>query len=974
MTQTSPEPLPDALGELLAARLQRLREAGVDAAELEAEPEALARVLIGSDFVADWLAREPGRLALLRAEGLTQSAPDRGTLRRSLAEAIAALPAEMDPAAPEGPLGELLRRFRNLQQVGIIWRDLTGASSQPDTLRMLSDLAEVVLDESLRVLHETLASTHGEPRDDQGTALRLVVLALGKLGAAELNLSSDVDLVFAYPAPGETDTGLTAQEFFLRLGRQLIGLLDQRTSVGFVFRVDMRLRPFGDSGPLVQHFDALLGYYEEQGRDWERYALIKARPVAGDLDGGRQLLRGLRPFVFRRYLDFGAIESLRQMKTLLRREVRRKRLHNNVKQGEGGIREVEFVVQVFQIIHGGRDVRFQQPGVRHNLGLLADNGLLERDDIRQLEAAYGFLRDVEHRLQALQDEQTQQLPRDEILQARLAWSMGYADWADFSAALQSHREHVSAEFNALIEPVERDDDDEQDDSDRWQELWPELGPEAVEALREVGLKEPDAAVTRLRELQDRRDREIPQEIGRQRLDAVMPRLLALVAEGPEPDQALTRSLRLVEAVLRRTAYLVLLVENPQALTQLVRLCRASDWIAGTLARHPILVDELLDPRSLYTAPTRETLRQELVEQLRGVPEDDLEQQMEQLRYFKEATELRVAACELDDILPMMKVSDALTWLAETIIEQVAAMAWQHTVAQFGRPCDTDGQPVDDAFAVVGYGKVGGYELGWGSDLDLVFLHDLPLEGSTDGSRSVINGQFFARLGQRLIHLLTTRTHTGELYDVDMRLRPSGQAGVLVSPLAAFRRYQFEDAWTWEHQALVRARVVTGSEVMQQRFDAIRGEVLAQPRNREQLRDEVASMRQRILREKRRMRSRPHAGELSRRHSLHLKLDPGAVVDIEFMVQYLVLGWACEHPELLRHTDGIRILETAESEGLLPAETAGLLIESYKELRAEVHRRTLENLPAQTDRDDLITRANTVAAIWQDWMEPPEPEA
>lgn len=965
------EDLPPALAELAGARIADLREAGVAADLLEAHAGALETLAVGSDFALDWLTRDATRLEALLAARLHDEVPARATLAADLEARLAALGDVAAPDAADGPVGRCLREFRNLQQVGIVWRDLNRVTDLEGTVGALSDLAEVLLEQSLALLHRHLAAELGEPLDAAGRPQRLVVLALGKLGARELNLSSDVDLMFAYPEPGRTADGLTSQEWFLRLGRQLIGLLDNRTAAGFVYRVDMRLRPFGESGPLVQHFDALLGYYEEQGRDWERYAMIKARPVAGDIAAGRSLLAALRPFVFRRYLDFGAIEALREMKTLIRREVRRKNLHDNVKLGEGGIREVEFIAQVFQLIHGGRDVRFQQPALRANLTQLAGAGLLPEDDVTVLDDAYVHLREVEHRLQALADEQTQRLPRDIQARARLAASVGAADWEQFSKNLEEHRQRVADLFAGLIAPVEEADNGGDDPLDIWRDLWAEPDAANTEMLTAAGFQDAESTLARLADLRAKREREVGQNLGRARLDAVMPRLLALVAEAADPDRALARTLRLVEAVLRRTAYLVLLVENPEALVQLVRLCQGSDWIAETLARHPILVDELLDPRDLYTPPDRDGLARELAEHLRAVPADDLEQQMEQLRYFKEATELRVAACELADILPIMKVSDALTWLAEVIVERVVSMAWQHTVAQYGRPRDASGEPVDEGFAVIGYGKVGGIELGWGSDLDLVFLHDLPQTGETDGEKSVVNGQFFARLGQRIIHLLTTRTHTGELYEVDMRLRPSGQAGVLVSTLEAFARYQREEAWTWEHQALVRARPLCGPERLLDAFSELRTEILGRERDRDGLRTEIVKMRKRMLAELRGLRARPAAVDLLDRTELDLKQDPGAVVDIEFMVQYFVLGWGHTHPNLLRYSDGIRTLEAAQAEGILPAAKAGLLIESYKELRAEAHRRTLQNLPARSERPELIARANDVAAVWDELMALPE---
>lgn len=989
--ESAAESGPEALRD---AHMARLREAGADPDGCCASDPAAAAALDAlcrySDWAPAWLARYPEALAALIAAGEHRIRPDAAALGEELDACFAALPGGADDTRPDGPLGAALREFRNRHQIGIQMRDLTRSASLDDTTGALSDLAEVVVERTLARLQRHAVATLGEPLDRAGNPQQLIVLAMGKLGARELNLSSDIDLIFAYPEPGTIASAgggsdLTVQAFFIRLAQWLIGVLDTRTAKGFVFRVDMRLRPFGDSGPLVHHVDALADYYEEQGRDWERYALIKARRIAGDPAIGAALIESLRPFVYRRYLDFGAVEALRQMKALIRAEVRRRRLQDDVKLGEGGIREVEFIAQAFQLIHGGRDHRFQDRRLQVILPRLADAGLLPAEDVAALTAAYAFLRDLEHRIQGVDDEQTQRLPADPLRRLRLARSMGLDDWPALAHALGAHRERVAELFADLIRPLD-DGAEAAPALQPWIALWAELesseGSRAAAAeedeedlarLAGAGFADPGAALRRLRHLRRQRGEVVAQAVGRERLDALLPRLLARVVQAQDPDRALARCLRLVDAVLRRTAYLVLLVENPGALEQLVRLASASDWVGETLVRHPILLDELLDARRLYTAPTRASLQQELDELLWGV-DDDVERLMEQLRYFKEATELRVAACEMADILPLMKVSDALTWLAEVILERVVRFAWQQTVEQHGRPRDAVGRSLDDplvdgAFAVIGYGKLGGLELGWGSDLDLVFLHDLPGTGSTDGPRPVVNGQFFARLGQRVIHLLTTRTLTGELYEVDMRLRPSGRAGLLVTSLEAFATYQRERAWTWEHQALVRARPVVGSPAIRAAFEAVRRDVLTAPIEREALRADVVAMRARMLAELAGLTERPDADALARRTELDLKQDPGAVVDLEFMVQFCALGWARAHPGLLVHTDVIRTLETARSEGIVAADSAGFLIDSYKELRAEMHRRALENQPARSSRPDLIARANALAAIWERWMAP-----
>ena len=962
-----PPTTPAPVAECVRSAAQRLEDAYHPLRSLLADtPEfapALTALCAGSDWAVDWLARHPEVLPTLTRDDLYRTRPTARALEHELDAALAAAGPD-EALRPDGPVGTALRTFRNRHMVGVLLRDLSGHADLEETVAAVSDLAEVVLGASLARAEQAAVETWGVPVTANGTPVRMLVLAMGKLGARELNLSSDVDLVFACTAPGETPGGLPAREFFTRVGQRLIGLLDPRTPAGFVFRVDLRLRPFGEAGPVVQHADALVAYYEEQGREWERYALIKARPVAGDLAAGEALLQELRPFVFRRYLDFGAIEALRGMKRLIRQEVRRRRLDDDVKLGEGGIREVEFVAQVFQLIHGGRDRRFQTRALRSVLRRLEEAGYLPEADRVALDEAYVFLRHVEHRIQALRDEQTQRLPADAATRERIAFTLGAGGWAGCAASLAAHRERVSLRFSELIREPEAEETEDVAGLEDWVGLWrhPEE-PAAREQLAAAGFADPASATALLVDLRRQREEAVTQDVGRARLDAALPRLLAAAAAHEDPDLALARTLPLVEAVLRRTAYLVLLVENPPALAQLVRLAAASERIAASLARHPILLDELLDPRHLFTAPEPASVRAELAEQLRGVEHGDLEREMEQLRYFKEATELRVAACEYGEILPIMKVSDALTWLAEAILERVVALAWEQTAERLGCPRDAGGRPREDGFCVVAYGKFGGFELGWGSDLDLVFLHQLPLDGTTEGPREVANGQFFARLGQRIVHLLTTRTHTGVLYEVDVRLRPSGQAGLLVTPLDAFGRYQHEEAWTWEHQALVRARPVVGDPAIREAFEAVRREVLGRPRERAALRGEIAAMRARMLAGLRGLRERPPASALGDRTELDLKQDPGAVVDIEFMVQYLVLGWAHARPGLLAWTDAIRTLETARDAGIVTAGAATFLIDSYKEFRAEAHRTALANRPARTTRPELVERANRVAGLW-----------
>jgi glutamate-ammonia-ligase adenylyltransferase len=956
-----PSPLRAALErdwqEILAALEPGAREAVQ--ARLAADAglaAALARVLCCSQFVGQALSREAGLLPDLLASGDLARSYDGREFRERLA---LALPADAD----EARLAAELRRLRRRAMVRIVWRDLQRTADLVETTRDLTWLAEATVDAAVAHGHAQLAARHGEPRGrDCGTPQRLVVLGMGKLGACELNLSSDIDLIFAYPAQGETDgeRALSNQEFFTRLGQRVIKAIDARTQDGFVFRVDMRLRPYGDAGALALNFDAMEEYYQDQGRDWERYAMIKARVIAGDRAAGERLLAALRPFTYRRYIDFSAIESLRGMKAMINREVQRRGKATDVKLGAGGIREIEFIVQSFQLIRGGRETALQERRLLVVLELLGSLGHLPPAVVAQLGEAYVFLRNTEHAIQARADQQTQALPEDEDDRLRLAFALGLPDWQAFTAVLERHRGHVRRHFADVVAAPQEQQAVEPAAPDAWRALWA-MEKESgllLELLEAAGFEDPPDTLKLLGALRHSNRLQALQAAGRERLDRFMPLLLAAAAATEHPSVVIARTMALVESVLRRSAYLVLLQENPGALEQLVRLCSASPWIAQELANHPVLLDELIDPRALYTLPERATLAAELQQHMLRIPLEDLEAQMEALRYFKLAHRLRCAASEVTGALPLMKVSDYLSFLAETILGHVLALAWHHLVERHGTPQQAPGVPCAPDFIVVAYGKLGGIELGHGSDLDLVFVHDADPMLATDGERAIENGVFFTRLGQRIIHVLTAYTPLGQLYEVDMRLRPSGAAGLLVSSLAAFREYQYHQAWTWEHQALVRARPVAGCPRLAARFEELRREVLARPRELPLLRRDVIGMREK-------MRAHLLKPETSggKSPSFHVKQSVGGIVDIEFLVQYCVLAWSANQAALSVYTDNIRILEALSESGLMASGDARLLTEAYKAYRTVVHRLTLQQ------QDEIVPAAgfqplrDGVARVW-----------
>ncbi|KAB5623988.1 bifunctional [glutamate--ammonia ligase]-adenylyl-L-tyrosine phosphorylase/[glutamate--ammonia-ligase] adenylyltransferase [Pseudomonas putida] len=966
-----PLDLPGALQLLVARNRQFLQEAL--AAHPDLDPDSWSaehrlqfdQVAAASDFVLEQAQREPATLFELLASGEMDRPYGPGQLR-------AHIKAAADAAQSEDELARNLRRARNRQQVRIIWRDITRQAELGETCRDLSELADASIDEAYQWLYPRHCQQFGTPIGNRtGQPQHMVVLGMGKLGAVELNLSSDIDLIFAFPEGGETEgvkRSLDNQEFFTRLGQRLIKALDPVTVDGFVFRVDMRLRPYGSAGALVLSFNALEQYYQDQGRDWERYAMIKARVVAGDQVAGAQLQEMLRPFVYRRYLDFSAIEALRTMKQLIQQEVRRKGMAENIKLGAGGIREVEFIAQAFQLIHGGRDLSLQQRPLLKVLATLEGQGYLPPAVVSELRDGYQFLRYTEHAIQAIADRQTQMLPDSELDRERVAYILGFADWQAFHDQLMQWRGRVDWHFRQVIaDPDEEEAEGELVVGGEWSPLWEQAQDEeaAGRQLEEAGFKQSGEALRRLASLRASPSLRSMQRIGRERLDAFIPRLLAQTVEHQNPDLVLERVLPLVEAVARRSAYLVLLTENPGALRRLLTLCAASPWIAEQITRFPLLLDELLNEGRLFSPPLAPELASELRERLTRIPEDDLEQQMEALRHFKLAHSLRVAASEISGNLPLMKVSDYLTWLAEAILDQVLALAWRQTVARHGQPKRSDGTLCDPSFIIVGYGKVGGIELGHGSDLDLVFIHDGDPNAETDGAKPIDGAQFFTRLGQRIIHLLTTQTNSGQLYDVDMRLRPSGASGLLVSSLGAFERYQQNEAWTWEHQALVRARVLVGCKQVGSAFEAVRAGVLGKARDLDALRQEVSEMRAKM---------RASLGSKSTvagtadnafepGQPFDVKQDAGGIVDIEFMVQYAALAWSHDHPALLRWTDNIRILEELEQAGLMPAEDAILLREVYKTFRSASHRQALQKQAGVIDAGQLVDERREVRRIW-----------
>jgi len=916
---------------------------------------SLCKVWASSEFVAQLCVRQPSLLEDLLTSGDLIREYEQGVYREALSQKLATI----DDA---NNLGHMLRQHRQREMMRIAWRDISGLSKVNETMRDLSELADASIQTALAWLHHNMAEDLGEPRNARDEPQHLVVLGMGKLGACELNFSSDVDLIFCYPAAGETQGGrksLSSEEFFTRLGRALIKAMDENTADGYVFRVDMRLRPFGESGALVCSFPAMENYYQVHGRDWERYALIKARVVAGDQQQGEVLLETLRPFVYRRYLDYGAFEALREMKQMVEREVKRKGMANNVKLGAGGIREVEFIGQAFQLIRGGRESALQQREIQRVLAFLGERQILPDYVVDQLQAAYVFLRNTEHRLQQVRDQQTHRLPDDELGQQRLAFSMGFENWDEFIPVLRGHMARVHSRFEQIFAAPQTDHVETVglDLANLWQHRPGD--DEAIAVLANNGYQDAESSWARLKAMGQGYGYKALTRSGRDRLDKLVPLVLGAVLHAGDPDRVLHHLIALLETIVRRSAYLSLLIEHPIALSQLVRLVDASPWITRLLTQHPLLLDELLDPRSLYSPPDRVQMEEDLQRRLGQVKADDLEQIMDILRQFKQANVLRIAAADVMKAVPLMRVSDKLTELAEVVLAAVLDQAWNDMVTRHGYPSCArvaeEGGVDEKGFAVIAYGKLGGLELGYGSDLDLVFVHnsDNP-NAMTSGDRPVVDEVFFARLGQRMIHIMSARTPAGILYEVDMRLRPSGASGLLVVSVPAFEDYQKNKAWTWEHQALVRARQVAGDRHVGEHFEAIRRDVIAQPRDPSLLKKDIVEMREKM----RESLDKTGSGKFDIKHG------QGGIADIEFMVQYDVLNWTHTYPALADFTDNIRLLEGFARHGIMSEEEAMALSDAYRDYRAEVHRLTLQEQPAIVADDQFSSERSTVIQLWQ----------
>lgn len=822
-----------------------------------------------------------------------------------------------------------LRQLRQQVMARLIVRDLNGLADFNEVVSATSSLAEVTIQQAIDFYTQQLQPRFGLPKNKAGDTQQMIVVGMGKLGGHELNVSSDIDLIFAYEQEGETDGEevISNQDFFTRLGKKVIAALDDTTEDGFVFRVDMRLRPFGSEGALVCSLDAMEDYYQNYGREWERYAWIKGRVVAGP---ALALTQVLKPFVFRKYLDFNAYASMRDLKVQIQRDVAQRGLADNIKLGRGGIREVEFIAQVFQLIRGGQDTDLQIKPTLKVLQLLGQQGVLSIEAVQALSNGYIYLRNVEHRLMYIDDQQTQDLPKSEDNQRRLMAMMGHASWADFLTELNQHRAIIQAHFDATFS-----DDAEQDFAEEtalWQgTLQLETAQDYLQSLGYQQVVETHDRLVRLRA--SSRYQQLPEQ-SKFRFDKLMPIVIHQAAQASNSDDALLRTINLLENICRRASYLALLAEFPEALELLTKLCAASPWLAQYLSAHPILMDELLDKRNLYAEPDFAELASELSKKMLQL-EGDTEAQMDAMRHFKHAAVLRFAAQDVSGNLSLERLSDYLSDLAQLILQVSLQTIWQSLKFKHR-----------DApqFAIIGYGKLGGKELGYVSDLDIIFLYD---DDHAEAS------EIYARFAQRINNWFNSLTNAGLLYETDLQLRPDGNSGLLVSNVEAFNEYQMHKAWVWEHQAITRARFVAGDVRIASAFEGIRKAVMMQVRDANTLQQEVLSMREK-------MRASHHP----KPDQFDVKQDQGGIIDVEFIVQYLLLSHAHQHAQLTENIGNIALLSLLAELGYISSKLAADTADAYRKYRKLIHASKLQGQPAVTAQTELQQERQAVIELWQ----------
>ena len=932
---------------------ESLKKSGL---EIDLEPDfqtSLVRVLLFSEYISSSITRNPGILKdLVDSRDLFKSYSQQSyavKIEKKIAK-------DMDVAAVK----EILLQTKLYETIRIAWRDLTGAAGLEETLCDLSNLADAIVATAIQSIYDKVCQSYGLPVDSEGNFQRMIVLAMGKLGAGELNFSSDIDLIFAYPKEGYTngENIISNEEFFTKVCQKFLKFFSPGSHEINFYRIDTRLRPYGDGGPLVMSGSAFEEYYQAQGREWERYAMIKARPVAGDIDAGLKLLKILNSFIYRRYFDYGSFDSFRDMKRRITLQVKSKKLKNNIKLGAGGIREIEFFGQSFQLIRGGVEPKLQEQKILKVLDLLQTHHCINEATKKDLKNACVFLRMVENRLQAYADLQTHDIPEKQDQRKILALSMGYDAWDDFVQDLDYHMQTVHYHFSQLLvsEELEKPNKEMLD----LKELWININdPQfAADSIAIGGFKKPDRVLSILRSLEEHPNTKRLTSNGRKKLARLIPVLVRKIGQQNDPDTVLVKLIDLIITIERRTCYLSLLIENKGALETLITLARKSPWIITFLSKHPALLDELMHPATLYFPPGKQALEKEMETRMAEIPSGDVEFLLEELCIFRQINYLRVSAADISGNYPLMKVSDHLTYIAQTVLAQVLKISWNIVTQKYGVPEGISNENLNYCgFVIIAYGKVGGLEMGYKSDIDIVFLHRGE-SGLTKGkTKSIDTIRFYSNLGQRIINALTMHTPAGTLYGADMRLRPGGNSGMIVSHIDAFEDYMKNQAWTWEHQALIRARPVAGDKELCSRFNEIRKTVLTVKRDAKALKKEVGDMRERMRDERLKYK----------KDLFDLKQSRGCIVDIEFLVQYLILKNAHACPDITIWTDNIRLLESLDAEGIITGCQSERLQNAYLAMRKAVHRLNLQEKSLEIPQSHFSEIREHVIDIYDQYL-------
>ena len=869
-----------------------------------------------------------------------------------------------DPPQPGRDIASALRVARQLVLERLAVLDVEQAATLDDVTGTMSLLAEVTLALALAQAQAEADERHGPPLITQGPhtgqRMDLWIVGMGKLGARELNVSSDIDLIYVYDDDGQTAGArpVSHHEYFSFVAKRLYALIGDTTDDGFVFRVDLALRPNGNSGPPVVSLAMLEEYFQVQGREWERFAWLKSRVVAprhAVANGQALALRSLvTPFVYRRYLDYGVFEGLRQLHQKIRDEAQRRAAGrpdraNDVKLSRGGIREIEFTVQLMLVVRGGQFPEIRTRSTLRGLQRLVQRGLMKPDTAQQLAAAYVFLRQVEHRIQYLDDQQTHLLPSNDADLYWIAASLGLHCKPEACELLQrlcEVRELVAGEFDALLMWCGRGSAGAAPVANGCRPCG--TAPQAVDSEALLDCL-PPALAERLRPWAQQPRVQALRDESRLRLGRLMQKTGVALKDGSCSEAGALRFVDWLEPLLRRENYLALLLERPEVLVRLLRLLGMARWPMQYLMRHPGVIDELADERLLHQRFDAAAFTEELEDRLRALVragEDGEEQLLDTLRHAHHAEVFRTLVRDVEACITVEQVADDLSSLADTTLGLVLRWAWARLKQR---------HRADPGVAVIAYGKLGGKELGYGSDLDVVFLYDDPVDAnSSEGQR---DPEVYAAFVRKVIGWLTLRTAAGELFDIDTALRPNGNSGLLVTSIGSFERYQVgrggNTAWAWEHQALTRARFVAGPDAVAQRFEATRRAVLTAPRDSAALRAEVVTMREKV----RAAHSVP-AGRFDVKHS------PGGMMDVEFAVQYLVLSQASAHPTLLDNAGNIALLQRAQAAGLLPAGVGDAAADAYRELRRAQHQARLDEKPTQFEPALYAPQQQAVQALWQ----------